>query len=173
MKLMRFYKKFADGEQNMFLRNGKVIYEQKVFYWKSNDIYNKIKPAIELLKAKYKDKLTDKMLYGKGGFVESMLPVQRAYNELMNKQKEIINRLAEEPVVVEDGSVDVDALEEEGLSAGKILVYRQGSNVPQQPFKIGQEYVNILEYQRKCLLEEFSVIMDCFEQYLQSLKVEE
>ena len=32
---------------------------------------------------------------------------------------------------MEDGSVDTDALAEEGLSPGKILVYRQGSRPPQ------------------------------------------
>ena len=34
-------------------------------------------------------------------------------------------------LMVEDGSVDTDNLEEEGLSPGKILVYRQGSVKPQ------------------------------------------
>ena len=34
-------------------------------------------------------------------------------------------------LAVEDGSVDVDALEEEGLAPGKVLVYRQGANIPQ------------------------------------------
>jgi hypothetical protein len=34
-------------------------------------------------------------------------------------------------LAVEDGSVDVDELAEEGLSPGKILVYRQGGNAPQ------------------------------------------
>lgn len=31
---------------------------------------------------------------------------------------------------VEDGSVDIEALEQEGLKDGKILVYRQGANMP-------------------------------------------
>jgi hypothetical protein len=33
-------------------------------------------------------------------------------------------------MLVEDGSVDVDDLCEEGLAPGKVLVYRQGSNAP-------------------------------------------
>lgn len=31
---------------------------------------------------------------------------------------------------IEDGSVDIDKLEQEGLKDGKILVYRQGSKPP-------------------------------------------
>lgn len=31
---------------------------------------------------------------------------------------------------VEDGSVDVERLEEEGLHDGKVLIYRQGANPP-------------------------------------------
>ena len=33
-------------------------------------------------------------------------------------------------ITVEDGSVDTDDLAEEGLSPGKIIVYRQGTNPP-------------------------------------------
>ena len=32
---------------------------------------------------------------------------------------------------VEDGSVDVDMIEEEGVSPGQVIVYRQGANGPQ------------------------------------------
>ena len=42
-----------------------------------------------------------------------------------------MNRLAMGVLTVEDGSVDTDNLEEEGLSPGKILVYRQGAVKPQ------------------------------------------
>ena len=31
---------------------------------------------------------------------------------------------------VEDGSIDTDMIEEEGISPGQIIVYRQGANVP-------------------------------------------
>ena len=34
-------------------------------------------------------------------------------------------------MLVEDGSLDVDELAEEGLAPGKILLYRQNANVPQ------------------------------------------
>lgn len=62
--------------------------------------------------------------------IERMIPVQRAYNAVKNRKHEFINRLSMGILTVEDGSVDIDNLEEDGLSPGKILVYRQGSNGP-------------------------------------------
>ena len=63
--------------------------------------------------------------------VERVIPIQRAYNAVKNRKHEFLNRLAMGVLTVEDGSVDTDNLEEEGLSPGKILVYRQGSVKPQ------------------------------------------
>lgn len=62
--------------------------------------------------------------------VERVIPVQRAYNAVKNRKHEFLNRLAMGILTVEDGSVDIDSLEEEGLSPGKILVYRQGAEKP-------------------------------------------
>ena len=42
----------------------------------------------------------------------------------------MLNRLTLPIVMVEDGSVDVDALCEDGIAPGKVLVYRQGSLQP-------------------------------------------
>ena len=64
------------------------------------------------------------------GIVERLIPVQRAYNAVKNRKHEFLNRISMGVLTVEDGSVDLDNLEEEGLSPGKILVYRQGSNAP-------------------------------------------
>ncbi|MBR2974550.1 MAG: hypothetical protein IKC47_02265, partial [Clostridia bacterium] len=63
--------------------------------------------------------------------IERLIPVQRAYNALKNRKHEFLNRLTMGILMVEDGSVDTDNLQEEGLSPGKILVYRQGANLPQ------------------------------------------
>ncbi len=62
--------------------------------------------------------------------VERIIPIQRAYNAVKNRKHEFLNRLAMGVMTVEDGSVDIDNLEEEGLSPGKILVYRQGAVKP-------------------------------------------
>ncbi|MCH5161678.1 MAG: hypothetical protein J1G04_06570, partial [Clostridiales bacterium] len=43
---------------------------------------------------------------------------------------EFLNRLSMGVMAVEDGSVDVDGLEQDGISPGKILVYRQGATPP-------------------------------------------
>ena len=62
--------------------------------------------------------------------VERTIPVQRAYNAVKNRKHEFINRLAMGVMAVEDGSVDIDNLEQEGISPGKILVYRRGATPP-------------------------------------------
>ncbi len=62
--------------------------------------------------------------------VERAVPVQRAYNTIKNRRSEFMNRMACGVVAVEDGSVDVDNLEIDGLCPGKIIVYKQGYNEP-------------------------------------------
>ena len=62
--------------------------------------------------------------------INRCIPIQRAYNAVKNRKHEFLNRISMGVLAVEDGSVDTDDLEEEGLSPGKILVYRQGSNLP-------------------------------------------
>ena len=62
--------------------------------------------------------------------VERCIPLQRAYNSIKNRKHELLSRLAAGVLVVEDGSVDIDNLEEEGLAPGKLLVYRNGSTPP-------------------------------------------
>ena len=63
--------------------------------------------------------------------VDRCIPIQRAYNAVKNRKHEFMNRLCMGIMSVEDGSVDVDNLEEEGLSPGKVLIYRQGARAPQ------------------------------------------
>ena len=62
--------------------------------------------------------------------VDRMIPLQRAYNAVRNRKHEFLNRLSAGVIAVEDGSVDAEALADEGLSPGKVLVYRQGSPAP-------------------------------------------
>ena len=65
-----------------------------------------------------------------GSIIERIIPIQRAYNAIKNRKHEYLNRLSMGVLSVEDGSVDTDLLEEEGLSPGKVLIYRQGANPP-------------------------------------------
>ncbi len=63
--------------------------------------------------------------------VDRLIPVQRAYNAVRNRKHEFLNRLSMGVLTVEDGSVDIDELSEDGLQPGKILVYRQGGKAPE------------------------------------------
>lgn len=63
--------------------------------------------------------------------IERCIPIQRAYNAIKNKKHEYISRLTSGVLTVEDGSVDVDNLENEGLAPGKIIIYRNGSKAPE------------------------------------------
>ncbi|MBR6737847.1 MAG: hypothetical protein IKL82_05745 [Clostridia bacterium] len=63
--------------------------------------------------------------------VERLIPIQRAYNAVKNRKYEFLNRVSMGVLNVEDGSVDTDELIDEGLSPGKVIVYRQGARPPQ------------------------------------------
>ena len=62
--------------------------------------------------------------------INRIIPLQRALNATKNRKYEFMNRIAQGILAVEDGSVDTDNLEEEGIRPGKILVYRQGATPP-------------------------------------------
>ena len=85
--------------------------------------------------------------------VERCIPIQRAFNAVKNRKHEFMNRIAMGVLAVEDGSVDTDNLECEGLSPGKILVYRQGSNPPVllDPGRVPSDF----GYEEDRLLAEF------------------
>ena len=105
-------------------------------FGKKKAVYNRIKPILEAVTSKLStysfatEKYLDKLFYAKGGLVERLIPTQRAYNAIANRKCEFLNRLSTGILVVEDGSVDLDNLSDEGLYAGKVIVYRQGSLPP-------------------------------------------
>ncbi len=88
--------------------------------------------------------------------IERLIPVQRAYNAVKNRKHEFINRLSTGVMMVEDGSVDIEDLEQEGLPPGKILVYRQGAKEPQmmEGFTIPSEFND----EESKLITEFDII---------------
>ena len=88
--------------------------------------------------------------------VERIIPVQRAYNAVKNRKHEFMDRIAMGVLAVEDGSVDTESLEEEGLPPGKILVYRQGS-APPVMLNPGQVPAEFSREEEK-LLNEFVMI---------------
>lgn len=88
--------------------------------------------------------------------IERLIPIQRAYNAVRNRKHEYFNRVSMGVLTVESGSVDTDALEQDGLSPGKVLVYRQGSKVPEI-----METPNInpnFDSEEERLLDEFKTI---------------
>lgn len=88
--------------------------------------------------------------------IERLIPLQRSYNAIKNRKHEFLNRLSMGILTVEDGSVDTDNLEEEGLCPGKVLVYRQGSNAPRymQNTSVPLDF----SYEEARLLNEFTVV---------------
>lgn len=90
--------------------------------------------------------------YG-SSMVERAIPIQRAFNAVKNRKHEFMNRIAMGVLAVEDGSVDTENLETEGLSPGKILVYRQGSTPPR--FMSAGSVPSDFTLEEQRLLEEF------------------
>ncbi|MBE7074045.1 MAG: hypothetical protein E7379_03035 [Clostridiales bacterium] len=88
--------------------------------------------------------------------IERLVPVQRAYNAVKNRKHEFINRLSLGVLSVEDGSVDLDNLEEEGLCPGKVLVYRQGAIEPK--YLQGENLPTGIDEEEKFLIDEFNNI---------------
>ena len=62
--------------------------------------------------------------------IERCIPIQRSFNAIKNRKHEFLNRLTMGILSVEDGSLDLENLEEEGLSPGKVLIHRQGAAAP-------------------------------------------
>lgn len=88
--------------------------------------------------------------------IERAIPIQRAYNAVKNRKHEYLNRLAVGVLAVEDGSVDMDNLIEEGLSPGKVIVYRQGSTPPRM-LDLGSIPNDFSEEETR-LLNEFTTV---------------
>ena len=88
--------------------------------------------------------------------VDRLIPIQRAYNAVRNRKHEYFNRSVMNVLAVEDGSIDTEDLEEEGLSPGKVLVYRQGSKIPEimQNPKMNVDF----EEEETRLLSEFKAV---------------
>lgn len=77
------------------------------------------------------DAITNAGSFFGSSLIERLIPLQRSFNAVKNRKHEFLNRLSMGVLTVEDGSLDVDDLNQDGLSPGKILVYRQGSKAPE------------------------------------------
>ena len=90
-------------------------------------VTNIVKDAAHQLSI-YNDTQSD--CYGPEGLFERLISFQKRYTQLSVALNYQIDLLLHPCYLVEDGSIDIDDLCEEGLAPGKVLVYRQGSNSP-------------------------------------------
>lgn len=121
-----FLERFKLGEQYLdfdFYSN-EIKLQEKAYFWQQREVYNHIQNSIEYFMAK------TKALAEPFHIIEALIPYQRQYNSIKNRENEILDRICLGELAVEDGSVDTDVLESEGLYPGKVLVYRQGANPP-------------------------------------------
>jgi hypothetical protein len=164
LKILRqYYKRFALGEQYIKINSrltGKpsveILKEEKEYYWQEQRVYNHVLPIINSLG----QDLAEDDLYGKNGLVALLEPYQRDYNRIMNLHNLHLEFATLGILMVEDGSVDVDDLEDDGLAPGKIIVYRQGSTIP----NLKKDTLNTRPYleSAECLLKTMYDIAGSF-----------
>lgn len=121
-KYVKPNKKFPNGRLTIIAGN-ELLFDGELPYL-NGDNNERVLPFIKQISA-----------YMPGSFygvsvIERLVPIQRAYNAIRNRKHEYFNRISMGVLTVEDGSVDTDALEQDGLSPGKVLVYRQGGQAP-------------------------------------------
>lgn len=126
---IEWQKRFVNGEQFTYVNSiSNTIEDGTVrYFWESCRVFNLIKTRVDQWVADY----DEEYIWGKGKAVDQLIPYQQQYNLLMNQITEISRRIACPILCVEDGSVDIDELCEDGLSPGKVIIYRQGSNRPE------------------------------------------
>jgi len=141
-------KKYENGRL-IVIAGGKLLFDGELPYV-NDEMANRTYPFIKQISN-----------YMPGSFfgvsvVDRLIPVQRAYNAVRNRKHEFFNRSIMNVLAVEDGSVDTDELELEGLSPGKVLVYRQGSKIP-EIMQNPKQTINFDEEEER-LLQEFKTI---------------
>lgn len=124
-QLQEYYKLYARGVQGIKFDEDSRKLQPLLYNERAFDM-NWIEYAINYLSSMYK--LTGSDIYSKKGIVGVLEPLQQRYNLLCN---DLIRELyLGEVLLTEDGSIDTQKIEEEGLSPGKILLYRQGAVPP-------------------------------------------
>lgn len=156
-----FHKRFASGEQNIRITsNGVIEVIPNNYFWEEKEIYNIIFPIVEMIKEKY-PQVTTNDIYGEKGLVSLLVPLQRAYNAIKNAGIQIIKSNGYPTLCVEDGSVDIENIEEEGLAPGKVIVYRQGANAPtlMTHNNISETF---LQQQEESIMRDYQAVINAF-----------
>lgn len=102
------------------------------------------------------DSITRPGCFWQKSVVERCIPLQRRYNAIKNRKAEYLSRVAIGQIAVEDGSVDIDDLEEDGASPGKIIVYQKGSQLP--AYMQNPPLPATFEVEEAKILQDFSTI---------------
>ena len=131
--------RYKDGELT-------IVAGDKVLYHGAYDFMPFIRQTCESLPCAF---------FGKS-VIERAVPVQRAYNAVKNRKTEFLNRLTCGVIAVEENSVDIEALETDGLAPGTIVQYRSGSVAPR--FLDGGSVPAELEREEERLLTELATI---------------
>ncbi len=156
--ILDFNKRFANGEQYIIINdNGDIEEKPKSYWWEIREVYNHILPLIESLKGK---EVSEEKIYGKGGLVDRLVPYQKEYNDIKSKKGVLLERIIYPFAVVEDGSVDIDSLENEGLTPGRVLVYRQGAQKPIYNFEVDADVFNALDKSASFILSSMYSIFN-------------
>jgi len=89
--------------------------------------------------------------------VERMIPTQQSYNALRNRKAEYLTNCAMGGWIVEEGSVDIDDLEQNGGSPGYILRVKQGATFAPRRIE-NPPLPSAFESEEQTLLSEFSIL---------------
>ena len=126
---IEWQKAFVGGDQNTFISNQGVTYQaERQYYWQQLKVYNILKPIVDQW---VESGHASEDIWGKGKAVDQLIPYQCQYNRYKNQVADMTANLTLPLMLVEDGSLDVDELAEDGLAPGKILIYRQNAKAPQ------------------------------------------
>ena len=145
-----------------------VVHYKKNFFASYKYLYdrNELPPnmlcsdKIEMSNEEFIKELWKKFIYDPNGVAKDFISYQDTINDCANRLLDILTRYAFGVLTVEDGSVDTDALEEEGLAPGKVLVYRQGAEQPK----------TLEEVLPENLISLYEIYLKHFEATIQGLK---
>lgn len=153
--ILEYHRRFANGEQYIELTSRGIEEIGKDYWWQERLVFNYIAPLLQTTSLGEVEK------YGKNGLVAKLIPYQILYNKLKNKKFEFL--INPKILVVEDGSVDVDNLENEGLAPGKILVYRNGATPPSTiNLEPSEKFLNTINLEEGAILEEMRKITETY-----------
>lgn len=164
---IEWQKHFVKGNQftefNIF--DGSIQNIQRRNFFDSQKVFNLIKKDVDEWDIKYGE-----IIWGQNKYVDQLIPYQIQYNNYMNQVITMTEQLAKPILVVEDGAVDIDALEEEGLAPGKLLVYRQGSIPPTSLIKPDIKGIELIKNLADSIKNELKELIESIEIYLIQLK---